>query len=95
MRNAQLQNQALNLSAQASQAEAAGNMQLAIRLHSECLTIKVELFGRRSVQAALSFNELGDWYLKNGNLDAAQQALTKALKVRDDKAFGGLELGPR
>ncbi len=56
---------------------------------------KIQLFGERSVQAAISFNELADFYLRSNDLEAAQRALKKALKVRDYRSAGGLEMGPR
>ena len=36
------------------------------------------------MQAALSYNKIGDFYLQTHNLNAAEQALTKALRVGDD-----------
>ena len=33
--------------------------------------------------------------LRTQSLDAAEWALTKALKVKDDVAFGGMGQGPR
>ena len=47
------------------------------------------------MQAALSYNELGELYLQTHNLNAAEQALTKTLRVTDDAEFGGLGQGPR
>ncbi|KAL2290040.1 hypothetical protein FJTKL_00572 [Diaporthe vaccinii] len=76
-------------------AKRAGRYDEAIRLHSEAVQAKVRLHGERSIHAALSFNNLGKTYLKVGRLDEAADALAKALVVRDDKAFGGMELGPR
>ena len=80
---------------QASQAESAGNTLEAIQLHLRALQAKVQVHGERSVQAAISFNELGDCYLQLSNLEAAEDALNKALLVRDDRAFGGLAIGDR
>jgi len=87
--------QALDLSAQASQAYRSGNIRQAIQLQNRCVELKIQLFGKRSVQAALSFNELGGFYLRSNNLEAAQKALKKALKVRDYRSVGGSEIGPR
>lgn len=87
--------QALDLSAQASQADQSGNIGQAIQLQNRCVELKIQLFGERSVQAALSFNELGGFYLRSNGLQAAQRALQKALKVRDYRSAGGLEIGPR
>ncbi|KAG6360151.1 hypothetical protein INS49_011207 [Diaporthe citri] len=76
-------------------AKRAGRYDEAIRLHSEAVQVKVRLHGERSVHAAISFNNLGETYLAAGKLDEAAAAFAKALAVRDDKAFGGMELGPR
>lgn len=87
--------QASDFSKQATQADRAGNLEQAIQLQNRSLEIKIQLFGERSIQAGLSFNELGEFYLRSNNLEAAQRALKKALKVRDYNSVGGLELGPR
>ncbi|KKY32123.1 hypothetical protein UCDDA912_g07902 [Diaporthe ampelina] len=70
-----------------------GTIDEAIRLHNEALQCKVRLQGERSTHAAISFDNLGRAYLEAGRLDEAAEALEKALVARDDKAFGGLELG--
>lgn len=67
----------------------------AIRLHKEAVQAKIRMHGEQSIQAAISFNGLGETYLEAGRIDEAADALAKALKVRDDAAFGGLEIGPR
>lgn len=95
MANQRILKQALDLSAQASQADRSGNIEQAIQLHNRCVELKIQLFGERSIQAALSFNELGECYLRSNDLEAAQIALKKALKVRDYRSAGGLEIGPR
>lgn len=79
----------------ANVAKSAGRYDEAIRLHSEALEAKIRLHGERSIQAALSFNNLGESLLAAGRLDGAADAFAKALAVRDDTAFGGMELGPR
>lgn len=76
-----------------------GEYQDALRVYTETVEAivqdKVRLHGEHSIQAAISFNSLGRTYLVVGRLDDAADAFTKALVVRDDKAFGGMELGPR
>lgn len=67
----------------------------AISLHKEALELKLRAFGEESVQAAMSFNGLGEVYLKVSKLNEAEEVFAKALKVRDNAEFGGLELGPR
>lgn len=74
-----------------------GQFDRAAALHREALELKLRAFGEESVQAAMSFNALGYTYLKMGpsKLDLAEENLRKALRVRNDRAFGGLEMGPR
>ena len=92
---AKMLQQAVQFSKQATQADRAGDLEQAIQLQNRSLEIKIQLFGDRSIQAALSFNELGELYLRSNNLEAAQRVLKKALKVRDYLSVGGLELGDR
>ena len=87
--------EARQLSNQAGQADAAGSVAHAIELHNRALALKVQCFGEQSIQAGLSFNEVGECYLKTGDLQKAEENLLKALKVRDNRKFGGLEIGPR
>ena len=93
--NAGLMSQALSLSSQASQAEARGDIPRSIELNNHAAALKVQVFGEESVEAALSFNEGGESYLKTGKLIEAERALLKALKVRDDRKYQGKEKGPR
>ncbi|ROW00327.1 hypothetical protein VMCG_07239 [Cytospora schulzeri] len=79
----------------ANLASEAGRHDEAIALHKQALEAKVRDHGEESVHAALSLNSLGEEYLEVGRLDEAAQCFRKALRVRDDVAFGGLELGPR
>lgn len=79
----------------ASLATQAGRHDEAIALHREALAAKVRDHGDESVHAALSFNSLGESYLAVGRLREAGECFAKALRVRDDVAFGGLGLGPR
>lgn len=76
-------------------AKRAGRYDEAIRLHTEAIQSKVRLFGEQSVQAALSFHNLGGAYLEAGRIEEAADAFAKSLVVRDDQEFGGLEIGPR
>ncbi len=64
-------------------------------LQNRCVELKIQLFGERSVPAAISFNELGDFYLRSDDSEAAHRALKKVLKVRDYRLAGGLEMAPR
>lgn len=79
----------------ASSARQAGRYDEAIALYKEALEDKIRAHGEESIHAALSFNSLGETYLEVGKLDEAEQCFKKALKVRDDVAFGGQEVGPR
>jgi tetratricopeptide (TPR) repeat protein len=76
-------------------ARKAGRYGEAISLHKEALELKLRAFGEESVQAAISYNALGEVYLQAGELSEAEKVFAKALKARDNVAFGGLELGPR
>ena len=87
--------QAKVLSNQALQADAAGNVAQSIQLHNQAAALKVQVCGEESVQAAVSFNGIGECYLKAGDLQRAEEHLLKALTVRDDRRSGGLEEGPR
>lgn len=73
----------------------AGRYDEAIHLHTEALEARVRVHGERSIMAAISFNNLGETFLAAGRLDEAADALAKALVVKDDQEFGGMELGPR
>ena len=86
---------AVNLNNQAGQAFERGDYARAISLHNQALPLKIAGFGPDSVQAAITLNALGECHLKAGNLDEAASFLQRALHVRDNKAFGGLGLGPR
>lgn len=86
---------AIELNNAAGAAMLAGRYDEAIRLHSEALQIKIRIHGERSFHTAISLNNLGETYFKAGKLDEAADAFAKALVVRDDTAFGGMELGTR
>lgn len=79
----------------ANLANKAGRYDEAIALHKEALETKVNIHGEKSIHAAISFNALGESYLAAGKLDQAEACFRKALRVRDDMAFGGMEIGPR
>lgn len=72
----------------------AGQLDEAIALHREALALKIRAFSESSVQAAISFNALGEAYLKAGRLPEAEDALLKAFNVREGKP-NGLGMGPR
>ncbi|KAK7752084.1 hypothetical protein SLS62_006050 [Diatrype stigma] len=71
-----------------------GQLDQAMALHREALALKVRAYSEASVQAGISFNGLGEACLQAGQLAEAEQALVKALKVREETAFGGLGMGP-
>ncbi|KZS92478.1 hypothetical protein SISNIDRAFT_486506 [Sistotremastrum niveocremeum HHB9708] len=72
-----------------------GDHQTAANLHRQALEGKLKMFPETSIQAALSFNGLGEKLLLLGDIPGAEYNLTKALRVRDDESFGGLGTGPR
>ena len=79
---------AVQYSNQALQASNRGDYSTAIELHQKALKMKVDAFGTESVQAAITYNGLGENYLKMGHLDAAESAFEKALRVRDTLGMG-------
>ena len=85
---------AVGYSNQAVSLSKSGQFDRAAELHQKALDLKIKAFGEESVQAAISYNGLGECLLKAGKLDQAEAALRKALKVRDLKANGGLGMGP-
>lgn len=75
-------------------ASRAGDFALALSKHLEALPLKTRAFGEASVQAAITFNGLGETYLRLGDLELAGKMLGKALHVRNEVRLGGLGLGP-
>lgn len=71
-----------------------GRYEEAVALHQQALALKLPAFGSNSVQAAISYNGLGECLLKAGRVADAEVNLAKALHVRDSKSSGGLGLGP-
>ncbi|KAI1762133.1 hypothetical protein GGR53DRAFT_431262 [Hypoxylon sp. FL1150] len=61
----------------------AGRYDEAIRLHQEALALKLRAYPDTSVQAGISYNGLGEALLGAGRLQEADQALTKALAIRE------------
>lgn len=86
---------AVQLNNEGNAARKRGDLDAALSKHLRALELKIRGFGEASVQAANSFGTLGETYLAMGRLDAAEANMRKALRVRDDKATGGLEMGPR
>lgn len=76
-------------------AREAGQLDRALQLHLEALDLKIRAFSENSVQAALSFNTLGETYLKIGTLDKAEEVIKKALLVTNERLLGGAEQGTR
>lgn len=73
----------------ANLASRAGRHDEAVRLHKEALEAKVRDHGGESVHAALSFNNLGEAYLKLGRLDdaaATRDNMGRVLEARGDFA---------
>ena len=54
----------------------------AISSYVECLTIKQNKFGRKSLECAAVHNDLGEAFRKVGNFDKAIESLVEALKIR-------------
>lgn len=61
----------------------AGNNAGAERLHKQALEIKIDAFGADSIQAALTFNALGEVQYQLKKYDEAEENLRKAVQVRN------------
>lgn len=73
-----------------------GQHDKALRLHQEALNLKIQGYGLLSLQAAVSWNALGETYLAMGgveNLKKAAELLERVLWTRVDKVLGGRKLG--
>lgn len=58
-----------------------GNYQAAEKLHKEALDIKLAAFGMSHPTTAISYNALGEVYIKLHRLDEAEDHLQKALTI--------------
>lgn len=90
-RGQEVLDRAVLYASKAQQPEHEGRFDDAFCQYKLALGIKGGLCGKASVQA-MTYNKSG---LRIQSLDAAGWALTKALKVKDDVAFGGMGQGPR
>lgn len=93
--DARLIQQCAVLSAQAVAAEQAGDYRTAFGCYLRIIPLQDKLYSTDSVEAAVSFNGLGECALKMGEAGGAEEALSQALKVREDVSFGGMGLGTR
>lgn len=75
-------------------ARARGDLATAERLHLQALQLKIRGFGDESVQPALSYNTLGETYLKMGKLDKVERNLKKALRCATGASTAGSPWGP-
>jgi len=66
----------------------AGNHQGAFDLNLKALKLKIRAFGEESVQAALTYNAIGENYSSLHKWKEAEEALRKSLRVRDELAIG-------
>lgn len=95
---ARLLRQAENLKSRAQVLQTAGNMRSAIIQYLHLIPILSTVYGDDSTEACWAFNGMGECTLADGpdqRFDAAEEAFTQALKVRDDVKYGGLGLGTR
>ncbi|KAI1384887.1 uncharacterized protein F4822DRAFT_376413 [Hypoxylon trugodes] len=74
---------AITLSNEAGVAVQTEQYDEAIRLHQQALQLKLRAYPETSMQAAITFNGLGEAFLGAGRLDEADEAFAKALAVRE------------
>ncbi|KAI1771113.1 hypothetical protein F4818DRAFT_454785 [Hypoxylon cercidicola] len=74
---------AVQISNEASAANQAGRFDDAVRLHRQALALKLRAYPEDSIQAAITYNGLGEALLNAGRLQEADEALAKALEVRE------------
>jgi tetratricopeptide (TPR) repeat protein len=73
------------LSNQATALHRQGKHSEALEVHRQVLSKKVGLFGEKSIQAALTFNAIGECLIELGELNEARRNLMKAHKVRREQ----------
>ncbi|KZS92476.1 hypothetical protein SISNIDRAFT_486504 [Sistotremastrum niveocremeum HHB9708] len=91
----QANTRAVEFSNRAFQAVRLSDHQTAVSLHRQALALKLKAYPETSVQAALTFNGLGESLIALGEFLAAEEVLSKALRVYDYEEYGGLGQGPR
>ncbi|RYC62660.1 hypothetical protein CHU98_g3563 [Xylaria longipes] len=74
---------AVSKSNAASRAMQMGRFEESIALHREALEIKLRAYSESSIQAAITYNGLGEAFLRAGRLEEADEVLHKALVVRE------------
>uniref|UniRef100_A0A8H8CQV9 Tetratricopeptide repeat protein n=1 Tax=Psilocybe cubensis TaxID=181762 RepID=A0A8H8CQV9_PSICU len=74
---------AIQLNNQALQASCSGDFKTAEQLHLEAISLKETSLGTNNPTTGLTYNALGELYLKMGRLDEAEVFLSKAIQVRN------------
>ncbi|KAF9568398.1 hypothetical protein CPC08DRAFT_746233 [Agrocybe pediades] len=74
---------AVPLNNQALMAEQSGDFATAERLHLQAIQIKEQALGPENPTTALSYNAIGELYLKMQRLDDAESYLTRAVRIRN------------
>jgi len=82
METATKQFEAVDLNNQGQMLNRQHRYQEALPLFQKALRLKIEAFGSHSIQAALSYNSLGECYLKLGEHPLARENFEKALAYR-------------
>ncbi|KAH8165738.1 hypothetical protein CIB48_g2528 [Xylaria polymorpha] len=67
----------------ASQAMQMGQFEESISLHREALEMKLRAYPESSIQVAITYNGLGEAFLRAGRLEEADEVLHKALIIRE------------
>ncbi|KAI1091541.1 hypothetical protein F5B19DRAFT_458082 [Rostrohypoxylon terebratum] len=78
---------AIDLSNQASAALEAGRVDESISLHRRALALKLRSNPDLCVQTGITYNGLGTALLRAGRIDEADEALSKALRIREKEGL--------
>ncbi|KAI1448552.1 hypothetical protein F5Y02DRAFT_430505 [Annulohypoxylon stygium] len=76
---------AIDLSNEASAAFDAGCIDEAISLHQQSLALKLRSHPELCIQTGITWNGLGGALLRAGRLEEAEESLSKALLIREEK----------
>ncbi|KAG5652147.1 hypothetical protein H0H81_006131 [Sphagnurus paluster] len=84
-----------DLRGRATAFRASSNYEASIHAYMRLIPLEDQIYTPDSPEAATSFNNLGEALIKQGDMAAAEEGVSTALRVREDVRFGGLGLGSR